>query len=65
MPKLKTNKAFKKRFKITKNGKVMSARTLRRHMLADRSTKKKRQARGMHLIDITDVKRVKQGLPYG
>lgn len=65
MPKLKTNKAFKKRFKITKNGKVLSSRTLRRHMLADRSTKKKRQARGLHLVDITDVNRVKKSLPYG
>lgn len=65
MPKLKTNKAFRKRFKITKNGKVLSARTLRRHMLADRSTKKKRQARGLHLVDITDVNRVKKSLPYG
>ena len=64
MPKLKTNKAVKKRFKITKGGKVLAPKTLRRHMLADRTTKKKRQQRGMHLVDKTDVKRVKDALPY-
>jgi large subunit ribosomal protein L35 len=65
MPKLKTNKAARKRFKITKNGKVLSARTLRRHMLADRTTKKKRQARGLHVLDDMDARRVKAMLPYG
>jgi large subunit ribosomal protein L35 len=63
--KLKTNKAFKKRFRVTKNGKVLACKTLRRHMLADRSTKKKRQARGMQVIDPSDVNRVKKSLPYG
>ena len=63
--KLKTNKAFKKRFRVTKKGKVLASKTLRRHMLADRSTKKKRQARGMQVIDSTDVNRVKKSLPYG
>lgn len=63
--KLKTNKAVKKRFKVTKNGKVLSSRTLRRHMLADRTTKKKRQQRGLHLVHETDVDRVKKALPYG
>ncbi|MDP3919385.1 MAG: 50S ribosomal protein L35 [Candidatus Omnitrophota bacterium] len=65
MPKLKTNKAVKKRFKITATGKVKSARSLRRHMLADRSPKKKRQSRGMHLVHHTDVRRIKTLLPYG
>ena len=65
MPKLKTNKSVKKRFKITKNGKVKSARSLRRHLMADRSSKKKRQSRGTHVLDKTDWHRVKAQLPYG
>ncbi len=64
MPKLKTNKAMKKRFKITKNKKVLSAKSLRRHMMADRSPKNKRQSRGWHEVDPTDRKRIIRGLPY-
>lgn len=65
MPKLKTNKAVKKRFKITKNGKVLSAKSMRRHILASKPTKKKRQLRGLHEVDPTDVRRIKTLLPYG
>lgn len=63
--KLKTNKSIKKRFRVTKNGKVLASKTLRRHMLGDRSTKKKRQARGMQVIDSSDFNRIKKSLPYG
>jgi large subunit ribosomal protein L35 len=64
MPKLKTNKAAKKRFKITKNKKVLSAKSFRRHMMADRSSKKKRQSRGWHVVDPADRKKVLRALPY-
>ncbi|MBI3313309.1 MAG: 50S ribosomal protein L35 [Candidatus Omnitrophica bacterium] len=64
MPKLKTKKAMKKRFRITKNGKVLVSKSFRRHLLADRSPKRKRQARGWHVVDPTDVKRITKGLPY-
>jgi large subunit ribosomal protein L35 len=64
MRKAKTNKAAKKRFRVTKKGKVLSQKTLRRHMLADRTTKKKRQKRGWHHVDETDAHRVKAMLPY-
>ncbi len=64
MPKLKTNKAMRKRFKITKTGKVMSTSSLRRHLMTDRTSKKKRALRGWREVDPTDVKRIKAGLPY-
>lgn len=63
--KMKTSKSVKKRFKITKNGKVLSARSKRRHLLAGKTTKKKRQLRGLHLVDKSDVHRIKSRLPYG
>ena len=65
MPKLKTNKAFKKRFRITKNKKILSTKSLRRHMLTDRTSKKKRQARKMRHVDPADRKNVLRALPYG
>ncbi len=64
MPKLKTNKAVKKRFKVTKGGKVLKTSTLRRHMMVDRHPDKKRQGRGWSVVDDTDVKRIKTLLPY-
>ena len=65
MPKIKTNKAVKKRFKLTKNGKVLSVKSFRRHLLADRSSKKKRHSRGWREVDRTDRRRIKLLLPYG
>ncbi len=65
MPKLKTNKAAKKRYRVTKNKKVLRSKSLKRHLLADRSPKKKRQARGYHEVDAADRKKVLRMLPYG
>ena len=64
MPKLKTRKAVKKRMRITKNGKVMAYSTLRRHMLTDRSAKKKRQRRGACQPDGAMLYTMKRNLPY-
>ncbi len=65
MPKLKTNKAIRKRFKITKRGKVMAIRTKRRHLLGDRSPSKKRQLRKWQSLDKMDAKAIIRALPYG
>ena len=65
MPKLKTNKAIKKRFKITKRKKVLSGRTKRRHLLGDRSASKKRQFRRKRTLNRVDQKAVLRALPYG
>ena len=64
MPKLKTNKAIKKRFKISKNGKVQGFPSLHRHMMTDRSSKKRRQSRKWRTLGKTDQRRLKAGLPY-
>lgn len=64
MPKLKTNKAVKKRFKITAKGKVMGVRTKRRHLLSYKNSKSKRKLRGWTMVDPTNSKQVKEALPY-
>ena len=64
MPKMKTNKAVKKRFKITKKKKVLASGSFRRHLLTDRSSKKKRQARKLRQIDPADKKKILMLLPY-
>lgn len=45
MPKIKTNKAAAKRFRVTARGKVMYARAGRRHLLSSKSAKRRRQLR--------------------
>ncbi len=63
--KLKTRKAIRKRFKVTKRGKILHAKAGRRHLLTGKSGKKGRHLRRRALVDKTDVHRIKAGLPYG
>jgi len=57
--KLKTNKAVKKRFKITGTGKVMFTKANRRHLLTDKTTKKKRSLRRKQVVSPSDMKRLR------
>ena len=45
MPKQKSHSGAKKRFKVTKSGKVMFARTDRGHFLTEKSQSRKRKLR--------------------
>ncbi|MCS7168243.1 MAG: 50S ribosomal protein L35 [Gemmatales bacterium] len=45
MPKQKTHKGAKKRFKVTAHGKVMRQKCGRRHLLSHKRAKRKRQLR--------------------
>lgn len=51
MPKMKTNKGVAKRVKVTKNGKIKRSRAGRRHLLACKTTKRKRNMRRKELIE--------------
>jgi large subunit ribosomal protein L35 len=43
MPKQKTKKILTKRFRVTKNGKVMRGQAFRRHLNAKKSASRKRR----------------------
>ena len=45
MPKQKTHKGMKKRFKVTANGKVKHRKAYRGHILSSKSPKRKRSLR--------------------
>ncbi len=60
MPKQKTNKAAKKRIKVTKNGKLVYGRPGRRHLLSVRSTKRKRHLRKQGQIAPEDSYKVRK-----
>ena len=61
----KTKKAVAKRFKVTGSGKVLRAQASRRHLLSSKSSKRKRQLAKSVLVDVTDVARIKENLPFG
>ena len=66
MPKLKTHTGAKKRFKLTKNGKVKRAKAYKSHILNKKSTKRKRNLRHSGILSEADsAKMRKQLLPYG
>jgi len=54
-----------KRFKITARGKVLRAQSSRRHLMASKRAKRKRQLSKMARVDRTDEARVKANLPFG
>jgi large subunit ribosomal protein L35 len=64
MPKMKTNSGAKKRFSITKNGKVKCAKAYARHILEHKSPKQKRRLRGTTVASEAEVAKVKRMLPY-
>lgn len=64
MPKQKTHRGAAKRFSLTKSGKIKRAKAYRNHIMASKSPKQKRNLRLGGLIDGTEVKKIKQLIPY-
>lgn len=60
MPKQKTNSAAKKRFTVMKSGAVKRGRQHRRHLLTDKETSRKRQARRAVYVSNTQSKTIKK-----
>ena len=64
MPKLKTHTGAKKRFNLTKTGKVKRAHAYKSHILNKKSTKRKRGLRQSAIADPTNVSAIKRMIPY-
>lgn len=64
MPKLKTNSGAKKRFKITKGGKVKRSNAYKSHLLTSKTTKRTRKLRKSSIAAATDEKKIRRMLPY-
>ncbi|MBM4159225.1 MAG: 50S ribosomal protein L35 [Ignavibacteria bacterium] len=58
MPKMKSNRAAKKRFKVTSSGKIKREKAYRSHILTKKSAKRKRKLRTATLVAAEDSKRV-------
>ena len=64
MPKIKTNRAAAKRFKVTGTGKLKRNKAYKSHILTKKSTKRKRNLRQATITDASNVKNMKKVLPY-
>ncbi len=62
--KLKTHRGAAKRFKKTGGGGFKCKQAFTRHILTKKSTKTKRNLRGLVLVDVSDVAAVQQMLPH-
>ena len=61
MPKMKTHKGAKKRFKITGTGKVRRYKAFKSHILTKKTSKRKRRLRQAGLVATNgEVKHVKR-----
>jgi len=64
MPKIKTHSGAKKRFNLTKTGKVKRAKAYKNHILNKKSTKRKRSLRKGGYADFTNEATIKKLIPY-
>ncbi|MDR1412782.1 MAG: 50S ribosomal protein L35 [Actinomycetes bacterium] len=65
MPKMKTHKGAAKRFRVTKNGKVVRGKAFKSHILTKKSPKRIRGFRHDTLVSEADVPMVKKKLARG
>ena len=64
MPKLKTHSGAKKRFNLTKSGKIKRSRANKSHILTKKSTKRKRGLRQGTYADVTNESAIRRMIPY-
>ena len=64
MPKMKTKSGAAKRFKSRANGSIKRSQAFKRHILTKKTTKNKRQLRGIVSVHATNVNSVRSMMPY-
>jgi large subunit ribosomal protein L35 len=62
MPKLKSNRGARKRFRVTKSGKILRKKAFKSHILTKKTAKRKRQLRKAGLVSAANKKRVRRML---
>lgn len=60
MPKQKTHSGAKRRFRITRKGKVMSGQRNRAHLLEGKSASRRRRLSGDRVLASSEAKRVRR-----
>jgi large subunit ribosomal protein L35 len=65
MPKMKTNKSYSKRFKVSGSGRVRRSKAGGNHLMQEKSRKRIRRARNNDMVDKTLERKIKRMIPYG
>lgn len=65
MPKMKTNRAAAKRFRVTGSGRIRRSKSGLNHMMQEKSKKRLRRLRKNDMVERAFEKRIKLLLPYG
>ena len=64
MPKMKTKSSAKKRFRVRPGGTVKRGQAFKRHILTKKTTKNKRQLRGVEHVHETDLGHIAKMMPF-
>ncbi len=65
MPKMKTNKSYAKRFRVSGSGRVRRSKAGGNHLMQEKSRKRIRRARNNDMVDKVLERKIKRMIPYG
>lgn len=64
MPKIKTNRAAAKRFRVTASGKIKRNKAFKQHILSSKNKKRKRNLRHGTTVAAVEQKNIRKLIPY-
>ena len=64
MPKIRSNRAAAKRFKVTGTGKIVRAKANKSHILTKKSRKRKRELRRDTVVNAISTGSLRRMMPY-
>jgi large subunit ribosomal protein L35 len=64
VPKIKTNRAAAKRFRVTGTGKIKRNKGFKSHILSTKNKKRKRQLRKASTVSAVEARNIRQLIPY-
>ena len=64
MPKIKSNRAAMKRFKVTGSGKIKRNKGFKSHLLSGKGKKRKRRLRQSTTVSDVETKNIRKLIPY-
>jgi large subunit ribosomal protein L35 len=64
VPKIKSNRAAMKRFKVTGSGKIKRNRGFKSHLLSSKNKKRKRRLRQSTTVAPVESKNIRKLIPY-
>jgi large subunit ribosomal protein L35 len=64
VPKIKTNRAAAKRFRVTASGKIKRNKGFKSHLLSSKGKKRKRKLRRSTTVAAVETRNIRKLIPY-